>query len=92
MRDVLLERHVNFSQADLPVKAHEALGGSVLHEQESEIFLYDLFVLDSGKCEENFLGAFDLAEGRPRIERLREVVVGEVAVLLELAETLRDVP
>lgn len=39
-------RHVNFSQADLPVIANEALDRSVLHEQESEIFLYDLFVLD----------------------------------------------
>lgn len=41
-------KDVSFSHAELPVKAHEALslGGSVLHEQESEIFLHDIFVLD----------------------------------------------
>ena len=67
-----------------------ALCGSVLHEQESKILLDNLFIPDSGKCEENLLGALDLAEGGSRIERLGQVVVGEVAVLLELTESLGD--
>lgn len=62
----------------------------VLHEQESKIFLNDLFILDQRKREETLLGTFDLAESRSRIQRLREVVVGEMAVLLELTESSGD--
>jgi len=47
-----------------------------------------LFVLDEWECEENLLGTFDLAESGSRIERLRKVVIGEVAVLLQLTESL----
>ena len=74
----------------LTIKSRSTPNSSVLHEQKRKIFLHDLFVLDQRKREEDLLGLFDLAERCSAVERWGEVVVGEVAVLLELTELVGD--
>ncbi|MGO9260454.1 MAG: hypothetical protein ACLQU1_29730 [Bryobacteraceae bacterium] len=64
----------------------------MLYDKRHQVFLRDLFSSDGGPYIEDLLGCLYMGESIAGVQVLREVIIREVTIFLQLGEPARNGP